>query len=237
MLTFFWKLHINYSTVSQQTHLDQFNYISRACSFYIYTTLYITILTVCISGIYLTMVMVMTGISIVISVIVLDLHHHEATTPVPKWLRRLVFGCMGRLMCVYASVQHENSSVFQIAHGKLRKTCEGSGEEEERLAEHMDGYNSVVKGLFYDDLEAIMAPRRRKPMLEEILQHLRDITTKMKRNIKRDQVKEEWKLLAKIIDRFLLVIFLLAITTLTVSILYFYPELASERVPNEGDPL
>lgn len=180
------------------------------------------------------MVMVMTGISIVISVIVLDLHHHDATSPVPKWLRRLVFGCMGRLLCVYTSIQHENSSVFQIAHGKLRKACEGSGEEEERLAENMDGMNNVVKSMIYDDLEAIMAPRKRKPVLEEILQHLRDITTKMKRNIKRDQVKEEWKLLAKIIDRFLLVIFLLAITTLTVSILYIYPELASEPDPVSG---
>ena len=40
------------------------------------------------------MVMVMTVISILISVIVLDLHWHEPTSPVPRWLRRLAFGFM-----------------------------------------------------------------------------------------------------------------------------------------------
>lgn len=88
-----------------------------------------------------------------------------------------------------------------------------------------NGVNHFVKTL-YEDLEAIMAPKRRMPLFEEILQHLRDITTKMKRNIKREQVKEEWQMLAKVIDRFLLVIFLLVITGLTVSILYLYPKIA-----------
>ena len=50
----------------------------------------------------------------------------------------------------------------------------------------------------------------------------------MKRNIKREEVKEEWKAVAKIVDRFLLIIFIIAIVTLTVVILYIYPEVASE---------
>ncbi len=203
-------------------------------------------------GIYLTMVMVMTGFSIVISVIVLDLHHHEPTSPVPRWLRRLVFGCMARLLCIFTPFTSEHSSLFQIAHGRVRKEpggCRENGtlDEEEHLESNNvdglglhhdsgggggglpaggDGMHTFVRGL-YDELEAIMAPRKRKPLFEEILQHLRDITSKMRRNIRRDQVKEEWKMLAKIIDRFLLVMFLIAITALTISILYIYPSLAT----------
>ncbi len=50
----------------------------------------------------------------------------------------------------------------------------------------------------------------------------------MRRNIKREEIKEEWKAVAKIVDRFLLIIFVIAIVTLTVVILYVYPEVASE---------
>ena len=92
-------------------------------------------------------------------------------------------------------------------------------------ANNIAGITAVMHGL-YDDLESVMAPKKKKPLFEEILQHLRDITTKMKRNIRREQIKEEWKMVAKVIDRFLLIIFLLAIIILTSTILYIYPHVA-----------
>ena len=184
------------------------------------------------------MVMVMTAFSIVISVIVLDLHHHEPSTPVPKWLRRLVFGFMARIVCMRTPYQNESSSLFQIAHGTLRHPLHDIDDEEEHRIEenHLPGLTHLMKGL-YDDLEAVMAPKKKKPLFEEILQHLRDITTKMKRNIKREQIKEEWKMVAKIIDRFLLIVFVLAIVMLTATILYIYPTLAVQFHPERGGPV
>ncbi len=133
--------------------------------------------------------------------------------------------------------QDEQSSLFQIAHGRLHinsKTRQYSHrnhddiyDDEDLLNENnLSGLHVLMRGL-YDDLEAVMAPKKKKPLFEEILQHLRDITGKMKRNIKRDQIKEEWKMVAKIVDRFLLIIFMLAIVSLTVTILYLYPVLAT----------
>ena len=174
--------------------------------------------------------MVMTAFSIVISVIVLDLHHHEPSSPVPRWLRRLVFGFMARLLCMKTPYGTESSSLFQIAHGRLRQSHVATHqdeclEDEVLEANNIAGITAVMRGL-YDDLESVMAPKKKKPLFEEILQHLRDITTKMKRNIRREQIKEEWKMVAKVIDRFLLIIFLIAIITLTATILYIYPNLA-----------
>ncbi|KAI0214765.1 Acetylcholine receptor subunit beta, partial [Lamellibrachia satsuma] len=51
-------------------------------------------------AIYLTMVMVMAAVSIFASVVVLDLHHQDSSRTVPRWLRTLVFGYVGRLLCV-----------------------------------------------------------------------------------------------------------------------------------------
>ena len=184
------------------------------------------------------MVMVMTAFSIIISVIVLDLHHHEPSNPVPRWLRQLVFGCMARMLCMETPYRNESSSLFQIAHGRLKQPvsdADNASLDEEDLAEdsHVQGMNNFMKNL-YDDLEVVMAPKKRRPLFDEILQHMRDITTKMKRNIKREQVKEEWKMVAKVIDRFLLVIFLIAIITLTATILYIYPYLAVKIHPEMG---
>ncbi len=133
--------------------------------------------------------------------------------------------------------QDEQSSLFQIAHGRLHinnknrqyshRNHDDLCDDEDLLNENnLTGLHVLMRGL-YDDLEAVMAPKKKKPLFEEILQHLREITTKMKRNIKRDQVKEEWKMVAKIVDRFLLIIFMLAIVSLTVTILYLYPVLAT----------
>ena len=181
--------------------------------------------------------MVMTAFSIVISVIVLDLHHHEPSSPVPRWVRKMVFGVMAKMLCMKTPYQNESSSLFQIAHGRLGYGLAGSSsrfahnvddcDEEDVLNENnILGLHTLMKGL-YDDLEAVMAPKKKKPLFDEILQHLRDITTKMKRNIKREQVKEEWKMIAKIVDRFLLIIFMFAIIALTLTILYIYPVLAT----------
>ena len=193
----------------------------------------------------MTMVMVMTAVSIVISVIVLDLHHHEPTHHVPDWLRALVFGFMARLLCIYTPYSTERTKT--AAHGSSRmqgrhrhssrssRSCTHAhnwacDDEQPVLTSVTSEHNGVEAGVtmnvkyLYDELDALTTGRQKTPLLEEILQHLRGITAKIKTNIRRDAIKEEWQMLAKIIDRFLLVIFLLAITTLTLVILYIYPQ-------------
>ena len=194
------------------------------------------------------MVMVMTAVSIVISVIVLDLHHHEPTHPVPRWLRYFVFGTMARIMCMYTPYSSEirvPASMQPRFHSSRRRSSSHYSnsrqqsqrkprcDEEDCLNVEQNGVEgiNVQVRYMYDELDSIVTSQNKKrPVLEEILQHLRDITSKMKKNTRRDQIKEEWKMLAKVIDRFLLVIFLLAITTLSLSILYIYPRLHTPEV-------
>jgi len=64
-------------------------------------------------------------------------------------------------------------------------------------------------------------------VLQEILRQVRYVTAKMRSDDRRDAIKDEWKLLARVIDRMLLIAFLISITTLTASILYIYPTVAS----------
>ena len=226
------------------------------------------------------MVMVMTAVSIVISVIVLDLHHHEPTHAVPRWLRSLVFGFMARALfmrSVPSRERHSRSNVRRYhpptgtvynpraynandmrasvkrhsreygyrhvrsptslsppAYKYVTRTDDSAGAHVPPIAE-MNGIDAGVavantsSRQLIDDLESGTTQNGTSaaaPALEEILTHLRGITVKMKLTVRRDAIKEEWQMLAKVIDRFLLVIFLLAITTLTLAILYIYPQIA-----------
>lgn len=184
------------------------------------------------------MVMVMTAISIVICVIVLDLHHHEPTHPVPNWLRRIVFRWMARVLCMRIPFDPQLSQDLDQAARRLfsrsvrrhssSRAYPGSAEDgglTDNGGIHEQEMDVAVQYL-HEELESLVEPRsRQKPVLEEILDHLREITDKMKRNILREQIKEEWRLVAKVIDRFLLIIFLLAITSLSLGILYIYPQI------------
>ncbi len=50
--------------------------------------------------------MFLNTLSVILTVFVLNLHHRSATRPVPRWLNRLVFGCLARLLCVYSDSRH-----------------------------------------------------------------------------------------------------------------------------------
>ena len=63
--------------------------------------------------------------------------------------------------------------------------------------------------------------------MSAILAQLRYITADMRRQCRRTEVKDEWKLVAKVIDRLLLMVFIVIITVSTITILCLYPAMSS----------
>lgn len=185
------------------------------------------------SGIYLTMVMVMTGSSILVSVLVLQLHHHDPSTPVPHSLRRLFIDVIGRRLCILTSGQQhhrkrtrtrlpvtENLSFNDLDNTRLAEL------DEEAVCHHRRRSDSNgVKGqrnlLPVDSI--LLSTTTVSPVLVEILDNLRVLTARLHRATLKEEIKDDWKMLAKVFDRVMLLIFLVAITLLSFSILYFYP--------------
>ena len=61
-------------------------------------------------GIYLTVTMAMTSLSIVLTVFVLQLHHVGPNTkPVPRWIRAVVISVISRIICMRSS----NTNYYQ----------------------------------------------------------------------------------------------------------------------------
>lgn len=219
-----------------------------------------------LTGVYLTMVMAVTASSIVVSVLVLDLHHREPTSTVPPWLRRLAFDVLGRVFCVVPSPQPPPS---EDRHGRghadkatgrghqATKASRGGGggayrlskcnnattggvpypseiEDENGRLEDRQRSTNGVKGLGQvqkialvssssscagEDLSSAALASR----LDEILRHMRHLTQTIKDQARKEEVKDEWRLVAKVLDRILLIFFVLSISGLTILILYIYP--------------
>jgi len=59
----------------------------------------------CITGVYTTFVMLMNTWSVMLTVLVLNLHHRNECRPIPAWLRIVAFEGLARLLCMYTQ-QH-----------------------------------------------------------------------------------------------------------------------------------
>lgn len=237
---------------------------------------YSTIELIASVGIYLTMVMAMTASSVVVSVLVLDLHHHEPSSSVPFWLRRFAFDFMGRILRVVSTKERDlvaqrarlsssssSSSEFSMTRSKSRifkETAAAAAATEARQktrtgGRHYSANNSssaaaaaATTGLATQeyseedgDVErsednGVRCFRQVKKLafssveedalceyFKEIRQHTRSLTERLKIQSFRDEVKDEWRLLAKVFDRFFLIFFVISISVFTVSILYVYP--------------
>lgn len=212
------------------------------------------------------MVMAMTASSVVVSVLVLDLHHREPNTSVPFWLRRFAFDFMGRFLRVVttkdlvaqrARSSSSSSSEFNMTRSKSRVFKEtaaaAAARQETRTGgRHYSANNSssaaTTTGLAAQeyseedgelersDDNGVKCFRRVKKLafssveedalceyFKEIQQHMRSLSERLKIQGCRDEVKDEWRLLAKVFDRFFLIFFVISVSVFTVSILYVYP--------------
>lgn len=203
------------------------------------------------------MVMAVTASSIVVSVLVLDLHHREPTSSVPPWLRRLALDVLGRVLYVVPGQQrptsedrhgqgHPNNATgrgqqatkasrgyrFSKAYNEtMGLSYQSEVEEESGRLEVRQRSSNGVKGLGQVQQITIgssctgeeAGSTALASTLDEILRHMRHLTQTIKEQARKEEVKDEWRLVAKVLDRILLIFFVISISALTISILYIYP--------------
>lgn len=170
--------------------------------------------------------MAMTAMSILICVIVLNLHHRDPSAPVPRWLSRLTLN-MSSLVCMRDQVRQKGVTVYQL--------CELSQNHATSHA-HENNVGGEPQSPFFEDLGGsermnygTSGSGKKQILLEEILKHLRQITDKLKEKEEQGSLKAEWKEVAKIMDRFFLLVFVLLVVVSSLVLLLVYP-LSSRRL-------
>ena len=182
-----------------------------------------------ISGIYLTFIMAMTAASIVIFVVVLNLHHRDPNAPVPMWLKWLAYDVMAPLVCMTSHRVRPGPGVYQMCEftrdfaRSVPHHEENNHTDESTLSSRLDD-ESICEQVSY----LMKNPVKRKALLEEIIKHLRQITAKIKETDDQDLLKAEWKAVAKILDRFFLIIFVCVVVISSIVILFIYPTMVQE---------
>ena len=180
----------------------------------------------------------MTATSILICVVVLNLHHRDPSAPVPKWLRNITYNVMAPLVCMKSRAPKKGKSVYKLCEF-TRDYAMGTALNDNYTEYQTTNIDSFTTPLNHtstledngisDHMYYLLKSGRKKVMLEEVVQHLRRITFKIKEKDEQETLKTEWKNVAKIMDRFFLMVFVSLVIISSVVLLYVYPMSARER--------
>ncbi len=63
---------------------------------------------------YVVAAMIMTTLSLILTIAILNIYHHDPSKPVPAWLDRFVLRLLARVLCMHTSDENGNQWV-QVA--------------------------------------------------------------------------------------------------------------------------
>ena len=146
-------------------------------------------------------------ISVVFTIFVLTLHFRgPKTKPVPKWIKKLIIGRLGKALCFF-NKKHLQVSDFEKENIYLKSN---------ELSDSLE--TALVNTLKSFDLNKLQNKRLKVMILKELLGCQFNLIEKKVQMLK-ENIYDEWKLLAMIIDRLCFFIYLFAL--LMSSILFF----------------
>ncbi len=173
----------------------------------------------------------MTAMSILICVIVLNLHHRDPNRPVPPWLQRTVT-IMTYVVCMRGRLRLRTPTVYQLCEF-AREQFSPDSSRDRYSGTSFDDYNQSTyhrdtscpedNGLFDHVGYFLSRGSNKRVIMEEILRHLRQICLRLKEKEEQDSLKADWKIVAKILDRFFLLVFVLLVFVSSAVLLFLYP--------------
>ena len=186
-----------------------------------------------VTGIYLTLTMAITTLSMVLTVCVLNLHH-ITDRPVPPWTQRLVLHWLAsflRMRGIRHAHQHGKRTQGRLANGDVSrrkrkqrkamlKSIGANGSVLEVINENAEGFQKEVLASEATPLQSplLLQPLETELKLERPLvgNHntaIQDDTTAEggRNESKTVDYAKEWTRVAEILDRFFFVVFLLSI--------------------------
>ncbi|XP_013393012.1 neuronal acetylcholine receptor subunit non-alpha-2 isoform X2 [Lingula anatina] len=194
-------------------------------------------------GIYLTMTMAMTSLSIVLTVFVLQLHHASPNQkPVPEWVKRIVFGVLARITGMRGAITttgpyhlHDDIvkddvclTTFLENDNNENATCNGGFQIQVDSVHHnnasQDRLNRThsMRGSLRH-LHNNHNSENKGMTYDKISKHLKLLVQKQDFEDQYLEIVNEWRLVACVIDRFLFWTFLLITTVSTLTILVIVP--------------
>ena len=128
----------------------------------------------------------MSGISVALTVSVIYIHNHGSHTPIPRGIKRIMFGPIARAMCM--------SVVPDVALHGMTVVDEWTTSRENK-SKLQDVYDPEIHA--GDKFKCGIGPE----WAQAVINTLHRITKKIEEKEKDDFIAEEWRILARILDR------------------------------------
>ena len=186
--------------------------------------------------------MAMTSLSIVLTVFVLQLHHVGPNQkPVPRWIRRVVVGVISRALCMRSHIEsyYGYRPDEETLTGNQRKSDDMCLKTFHDNREHLNnkdtnncnGRLNVNQCNPQNNFEPV---DNRNIAYDKISNHLKILVSRHDTEDDFQDIINEWRLVAHIMDRFLFWLFLIGAILSSVSILVFKPMMKPNIVDLPG---
>ena len=198
-------------------------------------TLKYNIIIVSFLGIYLTVTMGMTSLSIILTVFVLQLHYvgpHQRR--VPKWLKILSYDILARVLCLrpkvnpflFTSIHHTDPCLSSYIDTLEQNQCNGVVIQKPNhvtTPHHVTGHSNH-SGYQHDSMshERLLELNVDETQ-DKITNSLKVLVAKQDMEERHQDVVNEWRFVAGVMDRFLFWVFLLAAVLSSLVILVIKP--------------
>eukprot|EP00105_Crassostrea_gigas_P045118 XP_019929266.1 PREDICTED: acetylcholine receptor subunit alpha-like 1 isoform X1 [Crassostrea gigas] len=200
-----------------------------------------TSIVVPLIGKYLLFTMILVTLSILVTVIVLNVHFRSPSThTMAPWVRRVFLNVLPRLLVMRRpNLENEHST------GRVIRTCNGvemTQSYKDMIRRRVEQRKFENSNIFHDPVEEelisatieteLSVRRRHKPVPREIKDAVDSvcfIAEHLKKDDKENSIKEDWKYVAMVLDRLFLWIFTIACVVGTFGIILQAPTLYDDR--------
>lgn len=197
-------------------------------------------------GVYLTIVMSLTSISVIMTVLVLNLHHRGPDRQeIPQWMRHTVLGKLRQLFCINDPttplINAEETKILRSMSLKL--TLDNIAQELQNEIQLENGLADTVvtdsqgtslhspRDVRFNSLQTDNLRRNRMKsnrhsysrLNDEILQSLRRIIDRHEREDHEFEITKDWRRVAQVVDRILFWVFFIGTSLSTIVVLVICP--------------
>ena len=135
--------------------------------------------------------MAVSGLSLVITIGILNVYHHNPSRPVPSWIRTLILRGLARVLCMHTDDVTPKKNIVRPV-------------DDVHVEDLVDDKKPPVPN------NALLPP--------EILMYVSNLIEKGREADHQDQNREEWIMVGKVLDKTCLVFFM-ALITITAAVL------------------
>uniref|UniRef100_A0A158Q739 Neur_chan_LBD domain-containing protein n=1 Tax=Elaeophora elaphi TaxID=1147741 RepID=A0A158Q739_9BILA len=177
-------------------------------------------------AIYLTVVMLLTSISVVMTVMVLNFHHRGPfDSPVPEWVRVLVLQKLRNFLKVHLQYPLSGKNDFLMPNGQPGEICSRKIIDF-KSRNQLDNQLLWLQETEFVSVDKRLTARRTRRSIDLQVRFRKILQTFLKRqetNELYQMLTNEWRQVAYVIDRLLFGIFLICTVIITVILLVIIP--------------